>query len=529
MIKIEKSKSGVDYARTEKIQIHSAYDPVKEAKRFINESNLIHPGTIIVLGSGLGYITIELNKLFPESKIISIYLSNQLYINSKIHNSYSWHPESKDSLLLFLRKSIFTLELEGLRLLEWPPAAAAFPKISNKINKIINQFIRENNGSIITTSRFGKKWISNTIINAVNINYYKSLPISDKPVFITASGPSLVKSFNFLREVRDEITLWALPSSLNALLYEKIIPDLIIQTDPGYYATLHLRQTVKYEIPVAMPLSAVSGNGEFKTVISLSNSTFFENVFIKALNLNVKIIPSNGTVAGTAVNLALNINNLPIFIAGLDFCYKDIQSHVKPHSFDPLFRIDISRLEPELCKIYSRTLSHTDINKHGIRTSMPLQTYSGWFNNITSDSGSRIYRLFPSEVFLKGIISITPIEAKKLIGNISKNTKTLNNEKVLSVPERNKRVQIAQNIISGWKNKIERLNDHISKGNTFFEELLTDDSIFNLLYYINLPALIDTRKYLKKRDNKSYQKSINSLFTEVYEYLEKIDNRIKSI
>lgn len=67
--------------------IHSMYDPEQEAKHLADSFIYNGKGIIVVLGLGLGYHIAELVKRFPESNIIVIEHSAQIYNIAKIHGA----------------------------------------------------------------------------------------------------------------------------------------------------------------------------------------------------------------------------------------------------------------------------------------------------------------------------------------------------------------------------------------------------------------------------------------------------------
>jgi len=530
MIKIERSRSGLPFARTERIRIHSAYDPLKEAEIFIRKMDLDNPGTVVILGPGLGYITDNLKTGFAGLKIVSIHFSEILYCKTKDKNSPSWHPESSQSLNAFLRANISTFDIEGLKLIEWPPSAAAFPEVSKKANRVLNQLIREINGTLMTTSKFGKKWISNSIKNMIYSERYISGMTVNRPVLIAASGASLSASFELIKEIRENILLWALPSSVQALLYAGIQPDLIIQTDPGYYASLHLRVPDNIDIPIARPLSAVRGDENSRQpILLLSNSAFFEKAFIDALGLPAVVLPPNGTVAGTAVTLAMLKNTYPVFLAGLDLCYNDIQAHVRPHSFDTLIAERTSRLKPEVGTLYSRTASLSPgAGQDGIRTSLSMTTYSGWFREIGKSSQKRLFRINPSQVKLEGIPTITKGEIRKYLDKTQFPDSPDRNNMFQEIPDIKDRISTAAKIVEGWKEKLLVLKSNRLTAESF-KKHLDNPILFSLLFYIDLPDLIETRKKLRKAKPESAQEAAGPLIEKSIRYITELGRRINRI
>ncbi|MBI9100592.1 MAG: motility associated factor glycosyltransferase family protein, partial [Spirochaetaceae bacterium] len=353
--------------------LHSQYNPVREAQRFVDSSIEKKPSIIVFLGAGLGYIQQEMALRFPETRIISIYYDDVIYNNRQFSNEMisSWSPSSGISIHQFFTQYILEQDLKNISIIEWNPSALMNNDLSLSANKFLKMTIQQLNGNIKTTAVFGKKWIRNMICNYLSIDDYCSIDHGEAPVVIASSGPTLTKSIPQIIEYRNKFVLWALPSSLATLNYHGVIPDLLISTDPGYYGRFHLYSLQK-NIPVAQPLTGSRGIWGKKNPILVLNQSFpFEEDLLNIGKMKFLSVPSNGTVSGTALELALQQSKI-IFFAGLDLCFNDILSHSRPHSFDNILQSDTHRLQPVQSVYYKRaSLAMADFPK-GIRISQSL-------------------------------------------------------------------------------------------------------------------------------------------------------------
>lgn len=409
MERILPARSGVPTASVSDRFLHSAYDPDKEARRFAESLQPMGPGTMLVLlGEGLGYLSIRVRSLYPDAVVLSVYFSEYLFqnrITSKESDvDSSWHPESSESFSAFLRRRISDLSFPGLRVAEWAPAAEAYPDFMRLIKEQITQFGREVNGSLLTTRVFGKKWIKNSIRNYLDLGSLWRLLELSGPVLIAASGPGLEDSLPFLSEYRERFTLWALPSAIDFLYRHGHRPDGIFMTDPGFYTGLHfhglLRRGGKGEAPVFMPLSAFAGLRRTALPFAVFHQgTAIETLLLDGLLPAGGFIPSNGTVAGTAVETALSAGSGPVIAAGLDFSCRGWREHARPNAFDSIIETSGGRFSPQESLLFRRMeLLYPDRLPHGFRSSPSLRTYAGWFRSREKKWQGRVFRLFPSPV-----------------------------------------------------------------------------------------------------------------------------------
>lgn len=382
--------------------IHSQYNPQKEAARFIKASVSGTPSMIIFLGAGLGYVQEEICNNYSSVPVLAIYYNDELYKKRQFSNENisCWFPSSNEDLNSFFQKNIEEKSLKDLLFVEWNPSALIFRDSSLSANKILKNVIQQLNGNIKTTAVFGKKWIRNMLCNYLSIEKYCTMDRQITPIVIASSGPSLVDSLGILKKYRNKYRLWALPSSLKALDENYLIPDLVISTDPGYYGSYHLNY-LKKNIPVALPLTASRGlwRNDNPLMILNQNSPFEKELF-QLSSLKPYAIPPNGTVAGTALELASRVSQ-NIYFTGLDLCFYDIKSHISPHSFDSLLTSESGRFNPYQNIYFRRAFDAVpDFNK-GIRTSRSLDTYKNWFNNHSSNLP--VKRINPSPVKIENM------------------------------------------------------------------------------------------------------------------------------
>jgi hypothetical protein len=169
MIETFAAKSGALTARVDGIALHSPYDPAHEARRFVEAAvGQNPPSAVVVLGEGLGYVSAAVESLYPGVRLIRIFYSNEIMTLGNVRGAGAarpgetvarirgdvgpvWCPGMRAGLSAFLAASLGELDLEGLRLIEWPPSARIFPAVSRNANESVHRLVQELNGSIATT------------------------------------------------------------------------------------------------------------------------------------------------------------------------------------------------------------------------------------------------------------------------------------------------------------------------------------------------------------------------------------------
>ena len=431
--------------------IHSSYDPLKEAEKYINihlKEIKTRPPVFLIVYPGLNYIYDILSVKYSSSRFVVIHSSEDIF--SRISSKYSdntsvWHPGKKQDLTAFLRNEIREIELKGLQILNWTPVFSALEEACSFIDSSVSRIIREYNGNINTLNYFGKRYFKNVIKNVLSLKQTVSFSKTEKPVVITSSGPSLEKSADFIKKNRKSIFLLSLSSSLTFLLENNIEPDLFLTSDPGFYSTYHTKKINKSFVPAAVPLTSYHLNFNDKPLLLLNQNTLHEKLLLRSFPLKMHSVQQNGTVSGTALDLALLLTDYPVFFAGLDFCSSDIKSHCSPDEFSIPEIAESSRLNSYLHKLYSKYSDFytykTGFNNN--RTSIQLKTYSSWFENLKPDRD--IYRVNSTEININSFKTLNSIEADSLIRNMNTENNHIN-QTVSDIDKRAVRISLVNSL-----------------------------------------------------------------------------------
>jgi hypothetical protein len=459
--------------------LHSKYSPKKEANKFIQKSIKHSTGTVIVIGAGLGYIYSEIEELYPDLEIVGLPLIyNSTLLQNSIKPKRGIVLNSLENIDVFLNKALTENNIRGLQIIEWQPTIGAMPESYNTVNNALIKRVRRVNGNLLTTARFGKLWIKNSLKNYINIESYITGFTIDTPIVIIASGSSLSNLLECIKRERSKIMVIALSSSLAALREAQIVPDLVFSTDPGYYSKLHL---YGYNGPLAMPLSNSTGCNS--PTLLINNGNFFENEIYNTQRIPAIKIPENGTVAGTALLFALHYSKSKIYLCGQDLCSNDIKSHISPYAFDNLLKKDELRINPYYSTMYTRW----------IRSGVTYNTYRDWYSSIGNRDNSRVSRVAPYGPPLESIQDITKESFENEIKNLGNKEFKYTTEKS---PTRLEKNEFILKLLNSWlenlrkKISIKELIYLISPGKT------TDESTRDSIGYLKELLKLYGRKLL---------------------------------
>ena len=543
MVEVFASRSGAPSLKIDGRALHSPFDPGREADRFLQRAlGTGLPSLIVLLGEGLGYLSGSLRKSLPTTRIISIFYSTEVFRAAaalpgaasasfgESPSSDAWHPGSSRGLSDFLRSRVGELDVEGLQVIEWPPSAGIFPRESRMAQESLHQLVLELNGSLMTTVGSGRLWMRNSVANFLAIDSaLQGLPCSPRrAVVIAAPGPSLETAAPVLQELRSCFEIWALPSSALFLRDKGLQPDLLVMTDPGFYAVSHLQFTGPL-CPVAMPLSAARGLWSLgsRTPWLLAQPGLIEEALLETSGVEAPKMPPHGTVSATALDLALSATSGPVILAGLDLCMRDVASHARPNAFERLLQLEATRTAPFYSLSFRRAADQDAARidaESRARSSRPLRTYAGWFAQGAAPGAGRLYRLLPSPVDLPGMTPLDAAALRALVTNEPPSDRGTHFSVSPNFPSREARQAAVLRILHAWLDDISA-GAAKARGSEGYRALVARPSLFQLAYTIETQLLLETKRKARHGDERGARETAKRLFDGCAGFLRRLEER----
>ena len=372
----EKGKKGYITYKYNNKYIYSYYDPVNEAKKFIQSLKI---NKYIITCCGADYINtqilntnnnIEFIISFEPIKFDYDITSNKIYRTSTIENIEK----------ILLQKNIHA---KDVTLIIWQPLIESFPDIYIKPLKLLKNILYKVSISSNTAKTYGFLEIKNLLINLLNLNQINLINKSNKkisnPAVIISSGPSLKENINFLHKIINKAYIFAFPSSLPFIEYNNIIPDFIVAVDPGYATLFHLfRYKKKSFLITHLGINPSIFNIKNYSPIFFNYNSFLENILYKNSS-NILSSPPEGSVFINLLRILSELGFNEVIVIGQDFGYKDYRSHINEGFFeneflttaDYFFTLEylIKKLEGSTDKVILK------IDKKEIISTVPLKLY----------------------------------------------------------------------------------------------------------------------------------------------------------
>jgi hypothetical protein len=387
--------------------LHSRYQPQLEADRYIDALN---PSAdidyYILIEPGLGYLISSLKKKCPNSKLVMLHVDN-CFRDTKVENTDipTWYPDCGISVQEFLDGAIG--ETTSIRLIEWRPSLNVYGTLYGNLVRESIEFIKLAGANNRTVAAFGKRWVRNFFKNLTLLQTGILYRTMDMPVIITGSGPSLESAMPKIAAARESIFILAASSSLLTLEAGGILPDMVIGTDGGGWALMHLYScfrankkpvsaaSASFKIAFALT-AAIPSQCSSIPMLPLNDGSTWQNLVLNAIGIPSVIIPQRGTVTATAIDLAMALSKGNIFLAGMDLSVKDIISHARPYGFDNLFYGSASRFMPVYSQYFSRSRDIKEGGSHDV--------YAAWFKTKLASWPKRIFSLGGNHAVLENAL-----------------------------------------------------------------------------------------------------------------------------
>lgn len=179
-----------------------------------------------------------------------------------------------------------------------------------------------------TVQAFSPTWLAQGMANAAAVARWPSIAaVGDRfrglPMVIVAPGPSLAKNAHLLRELRGRAIVAAFSHSLKPVLAAGVTPDLVITVDPQdvryHFTGCDVSNTCLVNAVTSHPSLFELGAARCMTV---SANCSLDDWMFEAFGEEAGA-PGGGSVATTALSLALRWGCSPVVFVGLDLSFPD--------------------------------------------------------------------------------------------------------------------------------------------------------------------------------------------------------------
>lgn len=301
--------------------LHSNGNPIEEAREFANRFYSLEKEKYLIFGWGLGYHVREMMRLYSDMDLVVVEPDlNLLYYAFQCND---WREELERVTIVCDIERIAGLLKEGREIIVFQPELRHF---SNPNIKEHLKCITERRDSI---EDFKTVFYQNTRENIRNCDAYVDglqKCITGKRIIIVAGGPSLDKNIELLRELPEDIVMFAVGTVYKLLISKGIRPDYVIVSDA--FVSSQIQGLEQEKVPILILATAdrkISRNYAGRKYLVCQSGYEYASEY--AEKCGYMCYDSGGSVATLALDIAIRLKAEAIAFIGLDLAYYGNRAH----------------------------------------------------------------------------------------------------------------------------------------------------------------------------------------------------------
>lgn len=333
-------------------QIHSQYDPISEAKRFIDQfsDQDVHEFEhIFFYGFGMGYHVEQFMDRFPHLSFTIYepngmcfyrYLSHKLLSKLPLHRLSNIYVEFTSEFLHHHLDDFLNQPIGKVMFIFLPAYERLFQQQVDTFNNEFKQAVNNKRSALHVNLAFEKRWILNSIINlphslgSPNILMTKRPYFENKPALLVAAGPSLQDEIENIRTIKEKglAYIFAVGSAIIALMKHGIHPDAVCSYDPQGNTVETYVEIIEKNI-TDIPLIYGSSVG-YETVkfypgpklhMYTSQDTFAPLCVKRKDDKAMESVSDAPSIAIVTLEMLYKLGANPIILVGQNFAYRNNQ------------------------------------------------------------------------------------------------------------------------------------------------------------------------------------------------------------
>ena len=414
----------------------SAYAPIEEAKRLINQNIKESSSRIGIFLSIASFYHIDyFLSLNEESEAIiiekDIEIAKLVFENIESKNLKRiiiLLDEKIEDIISFFNFYIAEEDIKKIIYIRHIRASNINAENKNyydNIHAVLINNIKEKLMSLTSNYYFAPIWARNIIYNlrlnkGYSIKTYKNILNKKIPLILISAGASIDNYIEKIKELSKTHFILVLSHAFNTLIKNDIKADAIVSTDGGFYSSIHIIDSIKTDIPIftthttyPFPITNIDKN----QIFYFSHNESFEKIIYPSDNANNIYFPMEGSVIMPALRIANFLNPKYIILAGCDFCHLNDKSHSKYSNAVALDFLSQSKLKTFETLKYKRLNDNQNIECYDNifrKSSASLISYKAHFETLANEiiKETKIFNLTKESAKIENI---------KIFNNINSN------------------------------------------------------------------------------------------------------------
>ena len=385
----------------------SAYAPIEEAKRLINQNIKESSSRIGIFLSIASFYHIDyFLSLNEESEAIiiekDIEIAKLVFENIESKNLKRiiiLLDEKIEDIISFFNFYIAEEDIKKIIYIRHIRASNINAENKNyydNIHAVLINNIKEKLMSLTSNYYFAPIWARNIIYNlklnkGYSIKTYKNILNKKIPLILISAGASIDNYIEKIKELSKTHFILVLSHAFNTLIKNDIKADAIVSTDGGFYSSIHTIDSIKTDIPIftthttyPFPITNIDKN----RIFYFSHNESFEKIIYTSDNANNIYFPMEGSVIMPALRIANFLNPKYIILAGCDFCHLNDKSHSKYSNAVALDFLSQSKLKTFETLKYKRLSDNQNIECYDNifrKSSASLISYKAHFETLANE------------------------------------------------------------------------------------------------------------------------------------------------
>ncbi|MFQ6048056.1 MAG: motility associated factor glycosyltransferase family protein [Phycisphaerae bacterium] len=412
------TRSGQPTARLKTAQgrsllLHSRYDPLAEAHRFVAGIELNDAWCIVVAGLGLGYHVVALFERLKGDAFIVVTEPDLVVIKTALELVDLSGPIGSGKLVLLTRADVALLHerlepysttmMMGLQFVVHPASQQAAGQFHSALRSMLTNFATYCRTSLMTL-------VNNARITCKNVAYnlptYLASPPIDVlhrrfggyPAIVVAAGPSLSRNIHLLHQAKGRAVICCVQTVFRMLLRLGIVPDFVTSLDYHEISKRFFEDIDDFGQVhlVAEPKATWHVIDTYRGAISLLENSFARRCLGDRLAARGSL-RAGSTVAHLAFYLAEYLGCDPIILVGQDLGFSDGLYYSPGAAIHDAWRAELNRFHTIEMKEWERIARHRpmlrkaeDIHGRAIYTDEQMFTYAQQFERDFAASNCRV-------------------------------------------------------------------------------------------------------------------------------------------
>jgi len=348
-IEIEKNKNNNVVVKIDnngkKIYLHSKYDPIGEAQKYISTLEIKDRTVIILFSFGLGYHIRELIKRCTEKNVIYVYEPNIELFNCTIKNIDYSDIFGDERFNIVLSKKCEEFNSYLMEKLQWKDFNKVIVAIMPNFKKIyrdevikflntVKNVLKEKYVDKNTMFYFANKWsdcLNNDlkyVFNSYNMNDFIGT-FKNKTTIIVSAGPSLSKNAHLLKKVKGKVLIMSAFTAAKPLIERfGVEPDFIVSVDSNQLGMDSLTENIPLIFSTTSNTEFLNMHKGKKIFCTSTIESFSPNLFIK-YKKPFYAVAMGGSVACVCTDIATTFGADRIILIGQDLAYTDNKMHTE--------------------------------------------------------------------------------------------------------------------------------------------------------------------------------------------------------